>query len=429
MNRTAFTMIGVFVLLCATVHAQVPQLINYQGRVVVGTTNFSGTGQFKFALINGTNSSATAQAAVSGISGGTIQSVVVNVTGNGYTSAPAVTFNDPTSQGSGATATATISFGHVSGITVTNGGANYGPSTSVTIANPPSNLNFTYWSNDGTSANGSQPTNPVSITVSNGLYSVLLGDTSLPSMTAVPETIAYYSNADVRLRVWFNDGSHGWQLLSPDQRIASVIYAFGAGAVGDTSTGAVAFPSGNQLKIQAPGGIKLQTGGSGTGVTLTTSTDSANTNGLNINGDITSTSVLTAAVGTFSGNVSANSFTTTSDRNAKERFRPIDSRAILSHLVSLPIETWTFKQDNTGVQHIGPMAQDFYAAFKVGMDDRHIATVDEEGVALAAIQGLNEIVQEQNAELAVKAKEIDALEKRLDEIEKTLKHKTTTKTR
>lgn len=39
--------------------------------------------------------------------------------------------------------------------------------------------------------------------------------------------------------------------------------------------------------------------------------------------------------------------------------------------------------------HLGPMAQDFHAAFNVGMDDKHMATVDEEGVALAAIQGLN----------------------------------------
>ena len=43
-----------FCLFCVThvLHAQVPQLFNYQGRVVVGTTNFDGSGQFKFALVN-----------------------------------------------------------------------------------------------------------------------------------------------------------------------------------------------------------------------------------------------------------------------------------------------------------------------------------------------------------------------------------------
>jgi hypothetical protein len=41
------------------------------------------------------------------------------------------------------------------------------------------------------------------------------------------------------------------------------------------------------------------------------------------------------------------------------------------------------------------MAQDFYAAFNVGEDDKHISTVDSEGVALVAIQGLNQKVDEQ----------------------------------
>jgi cell division protein FtsB len=35
------------------------------------------------------------------------------------------------------------------------------------------------------------------------------------------------------------------------------------------------------------------------------------------------------------------------------------------------------------------MAQDFHAAFGLGADDKHIATVGADGVALAAIQGLN----------------------------------------
>jgi Chaperone of endosialidase len=416
MNRIVLFSVGaVLGLLCLPVHAEVlPQIINYQGRVVVGGANFNGTGQFKFALVNGSNSSSTATASAI-ISSGVIQGVVVTATGNGYTSAPPVSIIDPAGPGggSGACATATVSFGHVTGIDLCNGntgGSNYGPGTYVAIGNPPSNLNFTYWSNDGTSTNGMEPGNAVSIGVSNGLYSVLLGDTSLPNMTAVPNTIVDYSDADMRLRVWFNDGTHGFQLLSPDQRIASIIYAFGAAAVGDPSTGAVVFAKNNQLEVQGPGGIKLKTGGHGTGVILTTDFSSFGGNLLNVNSDAT-----------FSGDVSANSFNATSDRNAKEQFRPVNAREILSHLATLPIQTWNFKQGDSGVQHIGPMAQDFYAAFQVGPDDKHITTVDADGVAFAAIQGLNEIAQEQNAELAAKAKKIDALEKRLDEIEKSLK--------
>ncbi|MCA1659130.1 MAG: hypothetical protein LC642_01100 [Verrucomicrobiaceae bacterium] len=127
----------------ATVCAQVPQLINYQGRVVVGSTNFNGTGQFKFALINGSNGS-------------------------------------------------------------------------------------TLWRNHGTGAG--EPANAVALTVSNGLYSVLLGDATLTNMAVIPNTV--FNNADVRLRVWFSDGS-GFQQLNPDQRIAAVGYAMMASSVVD----------------------------------------------------------------------------------------------------------------------------------------------------------------------------------------------------
>ena len=74
-------------------------------------------------------------------------------------------------------------------------------------------------------SNGSEPTAAVTLTVTKGLYSVLLGDTSIANMTvAVPSSV--FTNSDVRLRVWFNDGTHGSQLLTPDQRIAAVGYAF-----------------------------------------------------------------------------------------------------------------------------------------------------------------------------------------------------------
>ena len=120
--------------------AQVPQIINYQGRIAVGGTNFDGTGQFSFALVNPDGS-------------------------------------------------------------------------------------LIYWSNG---------VNAVSLTVTKGLYSVLLGDTTVPNMTSgIPSTV--FTNTDVRLRVWFDDGAHGSQQLSPDQRIAAVGYAFMAGNVPDTS--------------------------------------------------------------------------------------------------------------------------------------------------------------------------------------------------
>lgn len=100
----------------------------------------------------------------------------------------------------------------------------------------------TFWSNDGTSAAGSEPASAVGITVTSGLYSVLLGDTSLANMSALPTAV--FSNSDVRVRVWFNDGAHGAQRLVPDQRIAAVGYATVAANVADGSITTAKFASG-----------------------------------------------------------------------------------------------------------------------------------------------------------------------------------------
>ncbi len=130
----------------APLSAQVPQIINYQGKLTVSGTPFTGTGQFKFALVNG----------------------------DGTTS---------------------------------------------------------FWSHDGTSTAGSEPTAALSLPVVNGLYVVPLGDTTLTGMAAVPPAV--FENADVRLRVWFNDGTNGTAVLTPDQRITSVGYAMMADTVPD----------------------------------------------------------------------------------------------------------------------------------------------------------------------------------------------------
>ncbi len=139
----------VLILLSGTLRAQVPPLINYQGRVAVDTVNFEGPGQFKFALVNSDGST-------------------------------------------------------------------------------------TLWSNDGTSDAGSEPGGAVELVVAKGLYSVLLGDTALANMTAIPASA--FANPDVRLRVWFDDGVNGSQLLTPDQRLAPSAYL----ADGAVTTAAIA---------------------------------------------------------------------------------------------------------------------------------------------------------------------------------------------
>ncbi|MCO5053418.1 MAG: tail fiber domain-containing protein [Verrucomicrobiae bacterium] len=86
-----------------------------------------------------------------------------------------------------------------------------------------------------------------------------------------------------------------------------------------------------------------------------------------------------------------------SDRNLKENFRAVDAQAVLAKVAVLPLTRWNYKT-SPGEEHVGPMAQDFHAAFGLGTDDKHIATVDADGVALAAIQGLNQKLEETRAE-------------------------------
>ncbi len=125
-------------------------------------------------------------------------------------------------------------------------------------------------------------------------------------------------------------------------------------------------------------------------------------------------------------------WTNASDRNAKEHFEAVDPQAVLEGVAQLPITTWNYKTEDDAVRHMGPMAQDFYAAFGLGADDEHIATVDADGVALAAIQGLyrqNQALQAENAQLRARVEaleqenasqqaQLEALEARVAALEK-----------
>jgi endosialidase-like protein len=90
---------------------------------------------------------------------------------------------------------------------------------------------------------------------------------------------------------------------------------------------------------------------------------------------------------------------------------------VLDRVASLPILKWNAKGTDPNVKHVGPMAQDFKAAFGLGDDDKLISTIDLDGVALAAIQGLDAEGRKTNAELAaVKARNAE-LEARLAALE------------
>jgi hypothetical protein len=114
-------------------------------------------------------------------------------------------------------------------------------------------------------------------------------------------------------------------------------------------------------------------------------------------------------------------FNSLSDRNQKTASEAVNNQQVLDRVLALPVTRWAFKKE-TGVRHIGPMAQDFYAAFGLGTDDKHIGLADEGGVALAAIQGLNQKLEEQlnvnDTALHSLQQRNQALEQRLEALEK-----------
>jgi hypothetical protein len=105
----------------------------------------------------------------------------------------------------------------------------------------------------------------------------------------------------------------------------------------------------------------------------------------------------------------AGAWTTLSDANAKTGFEVINARAILDKLVNLPIMSWQYKAQGANVRHIGPTAQAFKASFGVGDTDRGISTVDADGIAFAAIKGLNEKLEATTRLLKQRDERIESL--------------------
>ena len=108
-------------------------------------------------------------------------------------------------------------------------------------------------------------------------------------------------------------------------------------------------------------------------------------------------------------------WTNASSRVLKEGFTAVQPMEILDKLAAMPISTWTYKQSAEGV-HMGPMAEDFKATFGLAGDGKSISTVDADGVALAAIQGLNQKLETENAALRA---EMAALRQAVQLLQKT----------
>jgi hypothetical protein len=120
------------------------------------------------------------------------------------------------------------------------------------------------------------------------------------------------------------------------------------------------------------------------------------------------------------------SWNAVSDRQAKENFRSVDAQMLLARLSEIPVSTWNYKAQDPSIRHIGPMAQDFNALLEDlgGEGETYINSLDADGIALAAIQGLYELGQEQaariealQAEKAAQDAEMEDLERRVSVLE------------
>jgi len=120
------------------------------------------------------------------------------------------------------------------------------------------------------------------------------------------------------------------------------------------------------------------------------------------------------------GNLTIAGFLTQgSSRDLKTGFVALNPKDVLARVSALPVSLWSYKTE-TAVRHVGPMAEDFHQAFGLGEDDKHIAPGDQAGVALLAVQGLNQVVQDKAQEIATLRRENAELAKRVEALEAML---------
>ena len=235
--------------------------------------------------------------------------------------------------------------------------------------------------------NQTHATGPVStamgeVTTASGYASTAMGETTAAS-ASYSTAMGYHTIADGNnsTTMGSNVGSGG--------HLGSFIY-------GDDSTRtSIVNSADNQFVVIADGGFELVSSASGaTGVKL---------------------------------DHGSSSWTVLSDRNAKTAVQPVDGREVLKKVAALPLNTWQYKAQEAKYRHMGPMAQDFYAAFRLGESDKGIDTVDADGVALAAIQGVNAVLADKEdeignlrAELATQKAEGTAQKKQLAEQERKI---------
>ena len=185
--------------------------------------------------------------------------------------------------------------------------------------------------------------------------------------------------------------------------VASGVAAMVAGGDANVASGNDSFAAGYQARA-LHNGVFVWSDTSGSPISATVTDEFL----VRASGGITLYTDALATVGAVLP-AGSGSWASISDRNMKANFDTVDGLQVLNALAGIPIQTWNYKAQDAAIRHIGPMAQDFHAAFGVGENDTTISTVDGQGVALAAIQGLYKLVQQKDAQIAAQQADITAL--------------------
>ena len=205
-----------------------------------------------------------------------------------------------------------------------------------------------------------------------------------------------------------NTASATWATVSGGQlNTASADHATVPGGLNNTASGTFSLAAGRGAQAAESGSFVW-----GDGVVGTKASTGANTFSVYASGGASFFSDAAATTGVELAPGSG-TWSTLSDRASKENLSPVDSLEILSKVSGLPIATWNYISQGQSVRHMGPMAQDFREAFGLGVSPERIDTVDPDGVALAAIQGLHQLLLEKGAE-------VDELQARIDRLEAIL---------
>jgi hypothetical protein len=90
---------------------------------------------------------------------------------------------------------------------------------------------------------------------------------------------------------------------------------------------------------------------------------------------------------------------TSSQEERRVTSEPVNGQELLEKLAALPVSTWNYKWEDASVRHLGPMAQDFHAAFGLGDSDKVIHMIDANGVVVVALQALYRRVRQLDARM------------------------------